>query len=68
MNIDLVIAAGYDTPDSLANFLTLGFEEQEEIYRAIVGKLEKQSCACGLQTTATTPRQAGNAPTPEDKQ
>ncbi len=66
MNIDLVIAAGYDTADPLANFLMLGFEEQEEIYRAIVGKLQKQSCACGL--TDTAPRRAGNAPTPEGKQ
>ncbi len=68
MNIDLVIAAGYDTADSLANFLMLDFEEQEEIYRAIVGKLQKQSCACGLTTTATAPGRAGNAPNPESKQ
>jgi hypothetical protein len=45
MNIDLIIEAGYDTPDLLADFLMLDTGEQDEIYRAAVGK---QSCACGL--------------------
>jgi hypothetical protein len=49
MNIDLIIASGYDTPDLLTGFLMLGVEEQDEIYRAAVGKLHEKPCACGVQ-------------------
>ncbi len=48
MNIDLVIASGYDTPDLLAGFLMLDTEEQDEIYRASVGKLQNKYCDCAL--------------------
>lgn len=51
MNLDLLIAAGYDTPEKLADFCMMDNDEQNEAYAAaaITENTKKVTWVCDLE-------------------
>ncbi len=47
MDLEIIIAAGYDTPDRLTNFLMLDNEEQDKIYQDAI-ELYNIAFACDI--------------------
>lgn len=48
MNLDLIVAAGYNTPERLTDFLMLDHDEQVRIYADIAAKTGKAVLTCDL--------------------
>ena len=52
MNLEIIIAAGYDTPDLMTAFLMKDNEEQDRIYRAAAEKYGKILRFCNSPKSA----------------